>query len=123
MIRANIRNSLYIVDYITDDYTEKTLQGTKNKQTVLVSQPSTKVLQRYKLYHRRFSHLGPGKLRYLHERTTLEDRLIIPENRGIYNIYKLTKIRNKIPKRLMKYKTTPLERIYFNIYRLLPILL
>ena len=123
MIEAKIKDGLYIVDYIADNYNELAFQGVKDKQSALISQPkeTKKVLDRYTLYHRRFGHLGPGRLRHLHERTTLKDRLVIPRKRGICSVCKLTKIRNIIPKRLAKHKTISLERIYLDICGPLPI--
>ena len=54
MIKAKIKDSLYIVDYITDNYNELVFQGAKDKQLVLISQPkeTKKVLDRYTLYYR-----------------------------------------------------------------------
>ena len=121
MIEAKIKDGLYIVDYIADNYNELAFQGAKDKQLVLISQlkETKKVLDRYTLYHRRFSYLGLRRLYYLHERITLKDKLVILRKRGIYSIYKLTKIRNIILKRLAKYKTISLERIYLDICKLL----
>ena len=54
MIEAKIKDGLYIVDYIADNYNELAFQGAKDKQSALISQPkeTKKVLDRYTLYHR-----------------------------------------------------------------------
>jgi GAG-pre-integrase domain len=108
IIQAKLDNGLYIVDSIAKGYSERAFPSTiqissklkpktKAKSTSKV-QSKAKNLERYSLFHRRFGHLGPGKLKHLHECTTLEDRVVIPEKRDICEVCKLTKIRNKKPK-------------------------
>ena len=54
MIETKIKDSLYIVNYIADNYNELAFQGVKDKQSVLISQlkETKKVLNRYTLYYR-----------------------------------------------------------------------
>ncbi len=72
-------------------------------------------IARYKLMHRRFSHLGPNKLRYLHEVTTLDKAIQIPHNLELCEVCSLTKIKNKIPKTLSPWKTAILALIQFDV--------
>ena len=54
MIKAKIKDSLYIINYITDNYNKLAFQGAKDKQSVLISQLKEikKVLDKYTLYYR-----------------------------------------------------------------------
>jgi hypothetical protein len=72
-------------------------------------------IEQYKLYHRRFSHLGPKKLQYLHEVTTLRKPISIPYKAAICEVCSLTKIRNSIPKELSPWKTAILALIQFDV--------
>ena len=101
IIQAKLNNGLYIVDSIAKGYSEKVFPSKisrKSKPTINKARSKAKNLERYSLFHRRFGHLGLGKLKHLYERTTLQNRVVIPEKRGICEVYKLTKIRNKKPK-------------------------
>ena len=120
IIEAQIKDSLYIVKYIADKYSETVFKGAEK---LAESANLSRVVERYNLYYRRFDYLGPRKLRYLYERTTLKDRIVILSKKGIYYIYKLIKLRNKILKKLVRYKASCLKRIYLDIYSLLLILL
>ncbi len=54
----------------------------------------TKNLARYRLIHRRFTHLRLDKLRNLHKVTTLKRPVLVPIDREMCRVYKLTKLRN-----------------------------
>jgi hypothetical protein len=71
--------------------------------------------ERYLLYHRRFAHLGPAKIAKLHEVTTLQKKIQVPEKMELCEVCALTKIRNSIPKQLRGHKAAKLALIQFNI--------
>jgi hypothetical protein len=71
--------------------------------------------ERYTLFHRRFAHLGPDKLRNLHKVTTLKEKIKIPQDRGICDVCSLAKLHNKIPKTLRDWNTELLGRVQFDI--------
>jgi hypothetical protein len=61
-------------------------------------------LARYRLMHRRFAHLGPEKLRNLHKVTTLKRPVLVPIDREMCRVCKLTKLRNRTNKALSPWK-------------------
>ncbi len=54
----------------------------------------TENLARYRLIHRRFAYLGLNKLRNLYKVTMLKRPVLVPIDREIYRVCKLTKLRN-----------------------------
>ncbi|KAI0994557.1 hypothetical protein K3495_g13624 [Podosphaera aphanis] len=72
-------------------------------------------VDRYLLWHRRFAHLGPEKIRNLRKVTTLREAIKIPKLREICEICQLTKMTNRIPKELADHKTQRLALIQFDI--------
>jgi hypothetical protein len=69
--------------------------------------------KRFELWHRRFAHCDPEKLRYLHRVTDLKERIRIPSNtrRSPCEVCKLSKLRNRIRKELSPWKETILELV------------
>ncbi len=51
-------------------------------------------LVRYRLIYRRFAHLRLDKLRNLYKVTILKRPVLVPVDREIYRVCKLTKLRN-----------------------------
>jgi Reverse transcriptase (RNA-dependent DNA polymerase)/gag-polypeptide of LTR copia-type len=72
-------------------------------------------LARYRLMHRRFAHLGPEKLRSLHKVTTLERPIVIPVDREMCRVCKLTKLRNKTNKVLSPWKESILALVSIDV--------
>lgn len=71
--------------------------------------------ERYMLWHRRFAHLGPEKLRNLHKVTTLREAIKIPKHREICDVCQLTKMTNKFPNLLSDHKSSRLSLIQLDI--------
>ena len=71
------------------------------------------IKKRFELWHRRFAHCDPEKLRYLHKVTDLKERIRIPSSakRGPCEVCKLSKLRNRIRKELSPWKDTILELV------------
>ncbi|KAI1007133.1 hypothetical protein K3495_g1098 [Podosphaera aphanis] len=76
--------------------------------------------QRYLIWHRRFAHLGPGKLRNLHKVTSLKKPIKIPRDLDICEVCALTKIRNRIPKQLRSWTIELLGLVQFDVAGPLP---
>ncbi len=55
-------------------------------------------LAKYKLIYKRFTYLRLNKLRNLYKVTILKRPVLVPINREIYRVCKLTKLRNRINK-------------------------
>jgi hypothetical protein len=75
---------------------------------------------RYELWHRRFAHLGPDKIRSLHRVTTLAEAVKVPSLRDVCEVCALTKLRNKTSKVLAKRKEGILEMVSVDICGQLP---
>ena len=92
--------------YVGDSQSE-TSDTDKKKET-----PET-VKKRFELWHRRFAHCDPEKLRYLHKVTNLKERIRIPSSarRSPCEVCKLSKLRNQIRKSLSPWKETILELV------------
>ena len=71
------------------------------------------IRKRFELWHKRFAHCDPEKLRYLHKVTSLKKRIQIPSSarRGLCEVCKLSKLRNQIRKELSPWKETILELV------------
>ena len=69
------------------------------------------------LYHRRFSHLGPQKLKTIHHVTNISRPIKVPSSleERICEVCLLTKMRNKTSKELAKWKTEKLALIHLDI--------
>jgi hypothetical protein len=72
-------------------------------------------LARYRLMHRRFAHLGPEKLRNLHKVTTLKRPILVPTDREMCRVCKLTKLRNRTSKVLSPWKESILALISIDV--------
>jgi hypothetical protein len=75
----------------------------------------TENLARYRLMHRRFAHLGPEKLRNLHKVTTLKRPVLVPVDREMCRVCKLTKLRNRTNKALSPWKEAILALVSVDI--------
>lgn len=73
--------------------------------------------ERYLLYHRYFAHLGSQKFKNPHLVTNLKRPIKIPNLREarLCEVCLLIKMRNKTSNELVKWKTTKLALIHFNI--------
>ena len=93
--------------YVGDSQSEN-LSSTDEKR----ESPET-VRKRFELWHRRFAHCDPEKLRYLHKVTDLKQKIQIPSNanRKPCEVCKLSKLRNRIRKELSPWKDSILELI------------
>ncbi len=60
----------------------------------------TENLARYRLIHRRFAYLRLDKLRNLYKVTIFKRPVLVPIDKEIYRVYKLTKLRNRTNKTL-----------------------
>lgn len=72
-------------------------------------------LSRYRLMHRRFAHLGTEKLRNLHKVTTLKRPIVVPTNRDMCRVCKLTKLRNRTSKILSPWKESILALVSMDV--------
>jgi len=78
---------------------QEALQNTGDKQTIKrLSRKETS--DYYNLMHRRFGHIGPDQLQNLHKVTKLKRPIVVPTEREICRVCKLTKLRNRTNKTL-----------------------
>ena len=113
-----MNDGLYVVSHIADGYEETAFQSTEQHTQAKCENEldlKMKEKERYMLYHRRFAHLGLAKIAKLHEVTTLQEKIRVPEVREICEVCALTKMRNKISKQLREHKATKLALIQFDI--------
>jgi len=83
------------------------------------SQPSVKT---YKLWHRRFAHLGPAKLRDLHKVTTLKKPIpIVHDQENVCEVCALTKFNNRKGHEISEHKAAILNLISVDICGPLPL--
>ncbi|KAF7569560.1 UBN2 multi-domain protein [Pyrenophora tritici-repentis] len=114
IIKATMDDGLYVVSHIADGYHETAFLGTE-PHTPVKSELKVNEKERYLLYHRRFAHLGPTKIAKLHEVTTLQKKIQVPEKIEICEVCSLTKMKNSIPKQLREHKATKLALVQFDI--------
>ncbi|KAI1516726.1 Retrotran-gag-2 domain containing protein [Pyrenophora tritici-repentis] len=114
IIEATMDDGLYVVSHIADGYQETAFLGTELHAPVK-SELKVNEKERYLLYHRRFAHLGPAKIAKLHEVTTLQKKIQVPEKIEICEVCSLTKMKNSIPKQLREHKATKLALVQFDI--------
>jgi hypothetical protein len=123
IIKATIRNGLYIVTHVADRFQDKafiaipiidedteieeTVRAVKSQKTDLISKQESL----YKLMHCRFNHLGPEKIQNLYKVTIINALIKILTEREVCEVCTLTKIKNKIPKTLSKHKDYKLALI------------
>lgn len=128
IITATMRNGLYIVTNVSANLTKTALetQGYCSKTVNMIDPMETlsnetdltlKEKERYMLYHRRFAHLGPQRLKNLHLVTNLTRPIQVPQSNDerICEICLLTKMRNRTSKTLAKWKDTKLALIHFDV--------
>ena len=70
---------------------------------------------RYQLWHRRFGHLGPEKLRSIHKSVDIKKPIPIPATRCICQVCQLTKMRNRVSKKLSPWNDELLGLISIDI--------
>jgi hypothetical protein len=131
IVEAKMQNGLYVVSHINSPKAKKELAFVSNIDTTDEAIPGSQEVEtdnkndnpelckndkeRYLLFHRRFSHCGPKKLRNLHKVTTLKKRIIVPTKREICEVCALTKIKNKFPKQLSLWQMSILGLIQFDV--------
>lgn len=123
IIKAKMDRGIYMISDIAKGYEDVALQSTEtigdiepNEITLDTSSDKTKKdLETYLLWHRRFNHLGPEKIRNLHKVTTLGKPIKVPSKIPVCEVCALTKMKNLIPKQLSSHKTRRLELIHFDI--------
>ena len=118
IIQADMDDGLYIVSHIADGYGETAFQSVDHRAPIEGNDARDLEFsekERYMLYHRRFAHLGPAKIAKLHEVTTLQKEIRVPERKEICEVCAMTKMRNSISKQLREHKTNKLALIQFDI--------
>jgi hypothetical protein len=117
IIKATMDDGLYVVSHIADGYQETAFPSTEQHTPTEPDEAELEIREkeRYLLYHRRFAHLGPAKIAKLHEVTTLEKEIKVPEKKEICEVCALTKMRNSIPKQLRDHKAEKLALVQFDI--------
>jgi hypothetical protein len=80
-----------------------------------------KRLERYKLFHRRFGHVGPNALRILHTGTNLTRSIKVPTDLEICDVCAVTKMKRRNSKVLAKHKDCRLALLSVDIAGLFPI--
>ena len=131
IIEASMRNGLYIVTHVADGYEETAFgafpaveQEEAEMETVgipRVKKLTPKQETNYYLWHRRMNHLNPEKIRNLHKVTTLSSPIKVPSDIDICDICCLTKMTNRLPKKLAEHKDRMLALIQFDVAGPLPI--
>jgi hypothetical protein len=131
VIEASMRNGLYIVTHVADGYEETAFSASsaaehKDAEMETVGIPQVKKLTpkqetNYYLWHRRMNHLNPEKIRNLHKVTTLSSPIKVPSDIDICEVCCLTKMTNRLPKKLAEHKDRKLALIQFDVAGPLPI--
>lgn len=102
------------VDEIQEYNFNTTILGaTGNSKTNRMSQ--REMNDYYNLMHRRFSHMGSEKLRNLHKVTNLKRPIVIPIDKEICRVCKLTKLRNRTNKVCSPWKESILALVSIDI--------
>ena len=106
-------DGLYIVSHIAEGYRKTAFPSTEQYTPAEFDEAELKggKKERYLLYHRRFVHLGPAKIAKLHEVTTLQKKIQVPEKMEPCEVCALIKMKNSIPKQLREHKATKLALI------------
>lgn len=124
IIRAKAQDGVYVVSYIAPGFTEAgfsatcltiddafdAVEGESGDEDL-----TKKERDRYRIYHRRFGHIGPAKLRRLHLLTNLKKAIKIPKDRDICGPCKIGKLTNRRHKELSDWKEEPLELVQADI--------
>ena len=116
VLKAPVRQGVYIVEKLATDVNDFALISVYCRHKALPAEEifsdsdiadhshkvdtdtvsSGKALETYKLWHRRFAHLGEAKLRNLHKVTTLAKPIPIAKNHAsVCEVCALTKLTNK----------------------------
>jgi Pol polyprotein len=130
IVRVEMREGLYIVTNVAKGYEEKAFTGIdispKTEDSICpqpVEELSKSEQERYMLWHRRFSHLNPQKIRNLHKISTLAKPIKVPTNWEPCKVCALMKMKNRIPKELTPHKQSQLALIQLDIAGPLPIII
>jgi len=86
-----------------------------------VSIPVTAVTDQYELWHRRFAHMGPAKIRDLHKVTTLAKPIPTAANTTVCEVCALTKMVNRRNHEVSARKTEILALVSVDICGPLPV--
>lgn len=105
--------------FLAQDESEQQIYTTASE--VYEEQSSDKVKERYKLWHRRFAHLGPSKIGQLHEGSTLKKPVKVPSKMDMCEVCKLAKMRRRINHKLSKWKDQPLDLVSLDVAGPFPI--
>jgi len=98
---------------------DHSLEATQDKNPEITTSSKRDL---YKLWHRRFGHLGSAKLRNLHQVTTLKKPIPIAEDHGkVCRVCALTKIVNKRDHHVSERKTSILALISIDVCGPLPL--
>jgi hypothetical protein len=95
---------------LTGDECTRT-SGTSSRELALSAHHESQ----YQLMHRRFNHLGPDKIRNLHKVTTMSTPIKIPSETETCTVCALTKMTNRIPRKVSDHKDEMLTLIHFDI--------
>ena len=118
---AAINDSFIDKDQETAEPSETNLNAVDDERREQRDTKTENKKARYELWHRRFAHMGPGKIGRLHEVTTIKKPIKIPTVRSICRICKQTKMRNKTVKKVTIRKRNPLDLISVNIAGSFPV--
>ena len=133
MLKASQRGGVYIVDEIANELNEfalvSTMQeanenGAHDESTTDVAEATNDAIgpRTYRLWHRRFAHLGEAKIRTLHKVTTLAKPIPIAKGHGgVCEVCALTKFTNKHSSQLSPRKSEILALISVDICGQLPL--
>ncbi|RAL58199.1 hypothetical protein DID88_002302 [Monilinia fructigena] len=119
IIKATMKDGMYIISHVKPGYEDSAffalsaeiIDGTKGE----VEELTMTEKERYLIWHRRFNHLGPDKIRNLHKVTTLQRPIKVPSTLDVCEVCALTKMTNRIPSQLSARKSKRLELIHFDI--------
>jgi hypothetical protein len=78
-------------------------------------QLTRKRLERYKLWHRRFGHVGPNTIKMLHTVTTLKRPIKVPTELEVCDVCAITKMRKRISRILAAHKERKLALLSVDI--------
>jgi hypothetical protein len=93
---------------------QEALKNAGDKQTIKrLSRKET--LDYYNLMHRRFGHMGPDQLRNLYKVTKLKRPIVVPTEKEICQVCKLTKLRNRTNKTLSPWKESILALVSIDV--------
>ncbi|PMD28763.1 hypothetical protein L207DRAFT_620191, partial [Hyaloscypha variabilis F] len=125
ILKVIVHGSIYLISWIKGGTNELTLTATpsprlkKGKHLNPRKRLSLDETRNIK-YYRRLGHVGAKKLRNLHKVTKLEQRIIIPNEILLYEVYRISKMKNRMNKTLSPWKANTLALIYVDACSPLP---